>query len=825
MKISILLTAILTLFNQVVHSQDSYDIQASVVGNIIETGTVGTVKKTFGNLIIQFPSEVDFSLKDSVTIEREDKDGNKIKQEVIFYDECFEPNPPQFVIKDEKQREFPAQIEITVQNVQRQLLISFSDGILKQGTYSIFTDPKIKTKNKIAKDCSATGEELTFELKPNKFHVLDLRENSDYTIILLVDRTEYPENHPVLKLLEQLKSGNAEKTPAPPPQDGAGLDIFDIKTLGEPNHPVKSCRGELVKFTPSLLRDSVYQPGILVNDFISIFAKEENFGIDPRSKGGIGSTPQGDEGEPVADYRTQLGLVDTASLRGEGVIIAVLDTGIDEKIFNGYDLNGNRLLNGISFVNYYPYEPCDTEGNCSEVLTYRAVRDQNDPEENQLLEGIGTAHRQSDNYDKYGFCDVNETCYTYDLFDNPPYAPLLYEFGHGTAIALLAAGGTAINPIGIAPGAQILPVQVCDAIGECSLFDVVRGLCYTLEKAATLNEETTYIKEEQSGVQNNDLDLFNNLVINLSLSFSSAEFQAPLLTNILKEATDKGAVIVASAGDVYDVAHEDCLKKKNNDIVKKVKNEQDFKEVMEDYVNCEYYPQLYSNRNFYLAAIRVDSENVNESTVNSEKINLANSLLAEEFDRDELLFKESPLLEPIGEESQQSVPIDGLITVGGLTFKDSYFSKGKFTPSKNVDVYAPGCIAIDDLYLSLNCGKYARITQDEISSYKNCYGDKFRGSYFICDNPNPNPLNGSSFAAGIISGVVALLREKCPSASPEDIEAMLTFNSEDYVRKQSSGTQTEEFFTLINKDYYLGGYMSIPDLKDLHNIACPTESR
>ena len=117
-----------------------------------------------------------------------------------------------------------------------------------------------------------------------------------------------------------------------------------------------------------------------------------------------------------------------------------------------------------------------------------------------------------------GFDVVNNDAEPSDDFDDP--ATDFLGDGHGTAAAILAAGQTR----GLAPGAQILPVKVCDETGSCLASDVAVGVCYALSQAPDPNA----------------------LVLNLSLG---GDTPVTLLEQLLQHATDQGAVIAAAAGN------------------------------------------------------------------------------------------------------------------------------------------------------------------------------------------------------------------------------------------------------------------------------------
>jgi subtilisin family serine protease len=485
------------------------------------------------------------------------------------------------------------------------------------------------------------------------------------------------------------------------------INLMDLYKSNDP--PIESCKGGLVRFTPSLLGNDGYEPGF-VAQFSRVFALSEDFGGDGVSRPGIGrvaslsSSPRsltvpvpspapiicdpnkpinpdgcvpppsnqptitlggfhtnnspGGRGMPVTiyEYRGSLGLDANFPYKGAGIIIAILDTGVTNTVFNRYeDFNENTAasLEGRSFVSSKP--------------------------------------------DNHGSCDPNGDC-----FDNLIFTPAKYDFGHGTAVALLAAGGTSAHPVGIAPNANILPVTVCDSKNRCQLENLVQGICYALNEAKVRNNS-----------ENAHDQPFNNLVINLSLSKYDPAFQAPLLNKVLGEAAEGGAIIVASAGDVQDICEDDYASALS--AAGKEENV-NLEEIKKKYDMCVKEPQPYSNRDFNPAAIK-------------------------EYKNDK----------------GETVPIEGMITVGALSFHGNQFFRQQYTPSVDyIDVYAPGCVSIAGLFSDIDC--------------------------------ELNPLNGTSFATGLISGVAALLRQAYPEKSAGEIAQMLSGNRNDFCIKGRDDT-------------------------------------
>jgi subtilisin len=94
--------------------------------------------------------------------------------------------------------------------------------------------------------------------------------------------------------------------------------------------------------------------------------------------------------------------------------------------------------------------------------------------------------------------------------------------GHGTPAAYLA--------VSVAISARILPVKTCDQTGLCLTDHVVQGVCFALDYAA-----------KNGGV--------NKLVLNLSLG---GETPSVILHDVLQQALEQGAVVVAAAGNGWE---------------------------------------------------------------------------------------------------------------------------------------------------------------------------------------------------------------------------------------------------------------------------------
>jgi serine protease len=174
--------------------------------------------------------------------------------------------------------------------------------------------------------------------------------------------------------------------------------------------------------------------------------------------------------------------------RGEGVVVAVLDTGITAHP----DLDGNVLYGGHDFI--------------SDPLSAN--------------DGDGRDHDPSDPGDWYeGYCDGNWT-YRY------------YSSWHGTAVAgvIAAQADNATGIAGAAPNAKILPVRV---LGRCG------GYTSDIADAIVWSAGGTV-----AGVAPNPHPAE---VINAS--FSAAGACGPTMQAAVDAANAAGAVVVASAGE------------------------------------------------------------------------------------------------------------------------------------------------------------------------------------------------------------------------------------------------------------------------------------
>ena len=197
-------------------------------------------------------------------------------------------------------------------------------------------------------------------------------------------------------------------------------------------------------------------------------------GVNPRTISSTGAAPAQPDPSLAPIYAAKVvGAPQAAArgLNGQGSLIAVLDTGIGQAGL-GLKPFGTRLLPGQQFTRESQLNP--------------------------NLAGV-----TDDDFRAAGA-----------------------SAGHGTQVASLAAG----VPYGVAPGASVLPLKVCDAAGQCRVGDIVRGLCWALSTAQG---------QKQLG----------SLIVNLSLGGDTGNFERDVLRTVLSQSAKYGVQVVASAGN------------------------------------------------------------------------------------------------------------------------------------------------------------------------------------------------------------------------------------------------------------------------------------
>jgi subtilisin family serine protease len=94
--------------------------------------------------------------------------------------------------------------------------------------------------------------------------------------------------------------------------------------------------------------------------------------------------------------------------------------------------------------------------------------------------------------------------------------------GHGSHVAgIAAAKDNTIGVVGVAPGARIWAIKICDKSGECKISDEIKGLEYATQHADEID------------------------VLNISIENPSS----PALNNAIREAVNAGITVIVAAGN------------------------------------------------------------------------------------------------------------------------------------------------------------------------------------------------------------------------------------------------------------------------------------
>jgi subtilisin family serine protease len=176
-------------------------------------------------------------------------------------------------------------------------------------------------------------------------------------------------------------------------------------------------------------------------------------------------------------------------LTGEGVLIAIIDTGIDY-------LHPDFIYEDGTSKIAYLWDQTIT-GNAPEPFLFGA--EYNNAEINQAIANNDSSLSQDTN-------------------------------GHGTLVAGIAAGRGRVNPqyVGVAPGSELIVVKLAETNGYYSEVDLMAGIYYSYFKA---------------------LELGRPLVINISLGTNFGGVSGRTLFENLLFYEDRGIVTIAAAGN------------------------------------------------------------------------------------------------------------------------------------------------------------------------------------------------------------------------------------------------------------------------------------
>ena len=96
------------------------------------------------------------------------------------------------------------------------------------------------------------------------------------------------------------------------------------------------------------------------------------------------------------------------------------------------------------------------------------------------------------------------------------------DMGHGSHVAgIAAARDNDVGILGLAPGARLWAIKVCDESGECGILDQIEGIEYAIQHADEID------------------------IINLSLENPNS----PSLNKVIDEAVKAGITVIAAAGN------------------------------------------------------------------------------------------------------------------------------------------------------------------------------------------------------------------------------------------------------------------------------------
>lgn len=238
--------------------------------------------------------------------------------------------------------------------------------------------------------------------------------------------------------------------------------------------------------------DQILKP-VLKRELEGILGVEPVIVIDPQPLPGTC---------PAPEYLNSIGFESaqnrfansSQNVNGQGITIAVIDTGISMNGTHYQSEFGSRLLSSQG-KDYLHRDP----NYSGQFLDFFFFND----------------------FDNDGEDDVPDLLFSPGGNVEPKPQP--FNLGHGTGVASVAAG----NSYGVANGATILPIRACASTGLCKGSDVVKGICYALEKT----------------------DDDNDLVINLSLGGNTP---MRVLESVIKDSINEGAVVVAAAGNFGD---------------------------------------------------------------------------------------------------------------------------------------------------------------------------------------------------------------------------------------------------------------------------------
>jgi subtilisin family serine protease len=309
--------------------------------------------------------------------------------------------------------------------------------------------------------------------------------------------SQQPENQPKVagdKIFLILPSGSGQENIV----EQIGIDGLTILRKQSP-FPIGGknlCEGEfvLLQYKDGKISDELYRR--IVNKIDGLIKIDRDFGANPNSvwkpaESDISlNTELGADSEITTQFRQVKSLVQSVKFQEKlrEVKIAVLDTGISLNHPSFKDPKHSMIVSGFNYA--FP------------------------------LKENGDSDTDPSHYDPNDYKDGFPSHAIRDIDTDTVSSKVL---GHGTGVTSIIAGSSQndnYNFLGVAAGAQILPIKVCDDAGACDAFQITAGICQAIAQKVD--------------------------VINLSLSGPA---HCPFISEALKLAVQRGITIVTAAGN------------------------------------------------------------------------------------------------------------------------------------------------------------------------------------------------------------------------------------------------------------------------------------
>lgn len=295
---------------------------------------------------------------------------------------------------------------------------------------------------------------------------------------------------------QQLPSKSAASSPLPPAYLSQLIPVFDksqftsISNLSSIGTAAQNRLSRYVKvYNPDLL------DFLLNSSFVEHYEENHIYHIEQESNIEIGEVPW---------YFPILSVQEAwKTSHGEGVSVAVIDTGID---WDHEELKGRILINELEDLNGNgSFDPWPSDSLIEGVTgDFNGIDD----------DGNGYA----DDVIGYDFVDLT----SFDLGDSFGADPIPNdEHGHGTSMSsLIAANADGKRITGVAPFSKILTIRSFDTRGNGESDDIAKGIIYAVARGARI----------------------------INMSFGDA-FESFLVRDAVRYANASGALLISSAGN------------------------------------------------------------------------------------------------------------------------------------------------------------------------------------------------------------------------------------------------------------------------------------